>query len=412
MKILVLAGAYPHPGHPFAGTFNEKSALALRRHCEALVVLSPRPFAPRFLRIHPRWNAYSQIPSFQVREQIPVVRPAVPVIPRLGSSLWIDSSAYVFIRKVARQLHSRFKFDAIMSFDLGETGGVAWRLGRYLEIPASGWASGEDVKYPKSSALAAVVRRAIQNLSCVFYQTEELLARGRDLLGDTMTPEVAQRQSVLPHGIPDPPVIARERIRKEVRTRLGIRDEEILVLNVSRMTRAKGIFELLDAFDLAVTRNPLMRGVWIGAKPGFDDSRAADERIRATASLQGMFSLLPACNPDKVWEYLCAADIFAFPSHREGMSNSLLEAMVMNVPAVAFAIPSNCEIDAGTGVLRMVPPFDVRVFSEQLTYLSFSPETRASLGQLGATLVGERFRAEKNMEQALRRISGMVRAEA
>jgi hypothetical protein len=60
----------------------------------------------------------------------------------------------------------------------------------------------------------------------------------------------------------------------------------------------------------------------------------------------------------------------------------------------------------------MVPPFDVRLFSEQLTHLSFSAETRTSLGQLGANLVGERFRVEKNMEQALRKIAGVVRAEA
>jgi glycosyltransferase involved in cell wall biosynthesis len=295
-----------------------------------------------------------------------------------------------------------------MSFDLVETGGIAWRLGRYLGIPASGWGFGEDVRYPRSSPLGEVVKRAIQNLNCVFYQSEELKAIGKDLLGDAMTREIALRQRVLPHGIPSPPVLERQEVRKRIREELGISETEILVLNVSRVTRPKGVFELLEAFELAAAKDPLMRCVWVGAKSGFDESLIVQERIRASPLLKEKVKLLSACSPDQVWEYLCAADIFAFPSHREGMSNSLLEAMAMKLPAVAFAIPPNCEIDQGAGVLMMAPPFDVQLFSEHLIYLSSSSEARMRLGKSGAAIVEDRFQVSRNMECALRGLADVT----
>jgi glycosyltransferase involved in cell wall biosynthesis len=145
-----------------------------------------------------------------------------------------------------------------------------------------------------------------------------------------------------------------------------------------------------------------MHCVWVGANPGFDESRLVEAQIQSRPALRRRFRFLPACDPPKVWEYLCAADIFAFPSHREGISNSLLEAMAMEIPAVCFAIPSNCEIDSGEGALLMVPPLNVRLFSEQLVQISRSADKRLRHGKLGAALVKDRFQVETNMKRALK----------
>jgi glycosyltransferase involved in cell wall biosynthesis len=121
------------------------------------------------------------------------------------------------------------------------------------------------------------------------------------------------------------------------------------------------------------------------------------KQLAENPGLRQKVRLLPACNPDTVWEYLCAADIFAFTSHREGMPNSLLEAMVMKVPAVAFAIPPVSEIEAGTGALLLVPPFNIDLFAAALVNLAASPESRARLGEKGKDQVMDRFMVWKNM---------------
>ncbi len=66
---------------------------------------------------------------------------------------------------------------------------MAWRLGRTLGIPASGWAFGGDVRFPHTSPAGWVVRRAIERFDLIFYQSHELLeqADNHDLEGYCQT---------------------------------------------------------------------------------------------------------------------------------------------------------------------------------------------------------------------------------
>ena len=120
--------------------------------------------------------------AFEVRDGVAIHRPAYFQIPRLGSAYWIDRGAFFWCRRKARELHRRFNFDAIISFDLLGSGGLAWRLGYDLGIPASGWATGGDVRQTPGSHLERVVSQAIERLDMVFYQSRELLQVAARLL--------------------------------------------------------------------------------------------------------------------------------------------------------------------------------------------------------------------------------------
>ncbi|MGH8055646.1 MAG: glycosyltransferase family 4 protein, partial [Candidatus Entotheonellia bacterium] len=111
--------------------------------------------------------------------------------------------------------------------------------------------------------------------------------------------------------------------------------------------------------------------------------------------------LLPACAPEHIWDCLCGADLFAFTSYREGMPNSLLEAMAMGVPAVAFAIPSVLELDGGQGAVLTVPPFDASLLAEAILRLLNSPAERGQLGEQGKARILERYMVKDNMATAL-----------
>ena len=93
--------------------------------------------------------------------------------------------------------------------------------------------------------------------------------------------------------------------------------------------------------------------------------------------------LLPACPPDRVWEYLCGADLFVLPTYREGMPNSLLEAMAMGVPSVASSIPPILDIDHTGAGLVTVPPRDAARLLSELVRLADSPFERLRVGQNG-----------------------------
>jgi GalNAc-alpha-(1->4)-GalNAc-alpha-(1->3)-diNAcBac-PP-undecaprenol alpha-1,4-N-acetyl-D-galactosaminyltransferase len=119
--------------------------------------------------------------------------------------------------------------------------------------------------------------------------------------------------------------------------------------------------------------------------------------------------ILPGCPPTQIWDYFAASDVFAFPSFREGMPNSLLEAMMAGLPAVAFGIPSIQDISRFGDGLMQVPPFEFSAFGEGLQRLIADPSLRRQIGERGRALARRHFSIESNMQSAVARISRLVR---
>jgi glycosyltransferase involved in cell wall biosynthesis len=410
MKILVV-GAFPRVTHPYSAVFNQRCVAALQEHGQVVEVLAPRPYLPRvaaYLPLEQRWKTWAAIKPNEVRDGISVSRPAYFQIPGIGAAFWVDQGAFFCCRGIARRLHRRVGFDAIVSFDLIDAGGLSWRLGKDLGIPASGWAFGSDLRHPAVSHLGRVALRALSNLDLVFYQSAELFQIGARLLDIDPARMDTNKHVILPHGVPEPRADGRNAARLRVRSSLNIREHEIVILSVASILRDKGVFELLHAMSLAVDRDCRLRCLLVGSLPGFDETGVVLKALESSPGLKEHVTLLPACNPDKVWEYLCGADLFAFPSHNEGMPNSLLEALAMGLPAVAFAIPPVLQIERGSGGLVTVPPFSCTELSEAILRLAASGDERARIGARGRTQVMEHFMINKNMAEAVRRIAQMV----
>jgi teichuronic acid biosynthesis glycosyltransferase TuaC len=394
-----------------AASFNERSVVALQDLCEETRVLAPRPYAPPVLSsFHPRWKTYRDIPLYELRNNVAVYRPAFPQLPKITGSFCIDGGAFLWCRRVARRLHRLVGFDAILSFDLLGAGGIAWKIGRDLEIPAAGWATGDDVRVKVSSAQGRAVARALERLDLIFYQSRELLdVAAASFFGAARNDSSLDRHIVIARGIPEPPQLQKQSIRRVVRQQLGVAETDVLVVCIGRIVREKGIYELSEAVLRAAEHNPKIRCAIIGSDPGFDETNLLVARLYNRPGFDKI-TLVPTCGPETVWECLCAADIFAFTSYREGMPNSLLEAMSMGVPAVAFSIPPVVEIESDTGALVLVPPFDSKLFSEALLRLAGSPAERVRIGEAGQREVSNRFMIRKNTNLAFNHLQSLVRS--
>jgi glycosyltransferase involved in cell wall biosynthesis len=200
--------------------------------------------------------------------------------------------------------------------------------------------------------------------------------------------------------------------RTRIRRELSVAEDQTLVLNIGRISREKGIFELLEALSIAIRRNPRISCFIIGAAPAFDESTTVQVEINKNPIFMDKVKLLPACSPDEVWGYLCAADIFAFTSYHEGMPNSLLEAMGMGVPSIAFSIPPVEELESGTGSPLLVPAFDSRQYSEAILRLAASPDDRSRIGEMGRRRVYDRYMVKTNMAVAFERLLELVKKQS
>jgi len=117
-----------------------------------------------------------------------------------------------------------------------------------------------------------------------------------------------------------------------------------------RLHVGKGLLELVDAWSLVVEKIPEARLWIVGEGPLRDElyQNIRDRQLHRSAFLPGVF--------DDVDELLYGADVFILPSHEEGMSVSLLEAMSVGLPCIATDIPGNQALVQGGQYGILVPP--------------------------------------------------------
>jgi glycosyltransferase involved in cell wall biosynthesis len=163
-----------------------------------------------------------------------------------------------------------------------------------------------------------------------------------------------------------PDALARARIRAE----LGVPEDRIVVIIVSRLVRHKGHPELLEAMqnqnaELWVVGERLASDHGEDLEPYFAASTAHIRRL-------GYREDIPAL--------LAAADIFALPSHFEGLPMSVIEAMLTGLPIIATNIrgPREQVLDGETGLL--VPSRNAPALAGALQRLISDPALRTRLG--------------------------------
>ncbi len=166
---------------------------------------------------------------------------------------------------------------------------------------------------------------------------------------------------------PDPAV------RAAIRSGLGTAAERVVVVIVSRLVRSKGYPELLTAMAAL----PEVELWVVGERLPSD--RGEDLAPLFAASGMGPRLKLLGYRED-VPAILAAADIFALPSHFEGLPMVLIEAMLAGLPVVASDIPGPREqvLDGVTGFL--VPRADERALARALGELAEVPERRRAMG--------------------------------
>jgi glycosyltransferase involved in cell wall biosynthesis len=399
MRILAAAPTFPSTSHPFAGIFTANIVATLRELGHDVVVLCPTPFVPPGLANVGRWKQYADIAKESEFEGVPVYRPSTVVIPRLFQAFWSDEAAWLGSRRFVKQLHQQKPFDAVIGFDLGGAGGLAWRLAKDLGVPAAGWAYGSEVRINPTTGPGKSVSEAINKLNVVFYQSSEL----RECAASMVNRDLANdpRQLVLPHGIRigetrAPSVATAANLRKS----WGAEPDDRIILSIGRVRRDKGVFDLVEAFAVVGAAEPLARLVIVGAMPPRDDSEELSRQV-AMSPFRDRIRVMPALEPSKVPDAMSTADIFAFTSYLEGMPNVVLEALLFETPTVAFDIPPLREADPESSALTLVPKGDVDELAAGIAHLLNHQTDAAARTVAGHQLLDQKFNMRRNLATAL-----------
>lgn len=146
-----------------------------------------------------------------------------------------------------------------------------------------------------------------------------------------------------------------------LRRSLAIPPDAPVIGFVGRLTRDKGITDLLDVFRTLSAERPDLRLILIGP---FEEDDAVDADTRAFIDKTPAIVHVPKTNDVRLYYHLC--DVIAFPSQREGFPNVILEAACAGVPAVGYLATGvrDAIVDGVTGAL--VPLRDAKAMAHAI----------------------------------------------
>lgn len=158
---------------------------------------------------------------------------------------------------------------------------------------------------------------------------------------------------------------------------------------VGRLEPRKGHADLVDAARVVLDHVPGARFVMIGDGPARAEleQRTVRHRIAHRVDMRGMV-------PDGA-RLLTEMSLFVLPSHVEGMSNALLEAMAAGLPVVATDVGGNAEVvvEGETGLL--VPPRDPAALGQAILVMLKDPERARAMGAAGRARALEHFSVQR-----------------
>lgn len=321
MHVLVVAIVFPSPGNPIPGNFIGQQVLALAERVERITVLSPAPMMPHFMPKFGRFAAKVPLPEryILVPDRCEVLFPRYLKAP---GNLFLSWTKMQWCRLVDKTI-ARFTHSYPVSIIHAHTGSV------------SSWASIQAAKRHKIPCAVTYHGSEVHTALAGRQQGWELC---RDSFGaaDLNLPvsralEAILRSSIQPVGRCETLLLGVDRRRFFPALELALEPQ---VLYVGRIERAKGVYELLDAWVRVLAHCPDARLTLIGEdRTGGSvhrevQSLGIDENVILTGPLSG----------HQVADMMRRSRIFCLPSHNEGTPVCIMEALSCGLPVVATRV--------------------------------------------------------------------------
>lgn len=321
MKVVVLTTSYPRQAGDAAGRFVAEGVEVLRRNGVDVAVVSPTAF--RHYGI-----AYGAGVAGNLRR-----RP------------WLGAALPLMLGSFARAARGAARGADLVHAHWLPAGAVALATGRPFVVQV--WGTDVELARRMRPLAGTVLRRARLTIA-----PSSALAQEAERLG-------AREVRVIPNGVAVPDDVGREA-------------EPLEILFAGRLSREKGILELVEAAD------------------GMELVVAGDGPLRERVPQARGF--VPH---DQLTDLYARAAVVACPSHREGFGVACAEAMAHGRPVVASAVGGLLDLVVHEETGLLVPPRDVPALRSALERLIGNPDLRRRFGAAARARILEHFSWER-----------------
>ena len=181
--------------------------------------------------------------------------------------------------------------------------------------------------------------------------------------------------SVIPNGIPFKLTDSIDR-RAVVRARLGLPSDALIAVMVGSLVVRKGPIDFVRSAARAIAQDSQLHFLVLGQGP----LREPGERLARELGVAGRVRFLG--HRSDVHELLEAADIYVQPSHYEGLSIAMLEALAAGLPMVSTRVEGLEEVLVDGRGAYVCDVGDIEGVARGLVTLERNPALRKELSTL------------------------------
>ena len=179
--------------------------------------------------------------------------------------------------------------------------------------------------------------------------------------------------TVIPNGI-DTDYFDKIPKDQTLRKKLGIHDDDIVLISVANLHVNKGHKFLLEAFESLYKNHGNIKLLLIG------DGTEKENLLKQIKNYNSKNSILFLGTRNDVPKLLKISDIFVLPTIFEGMSNAIMEAMACELPIITTNIPENLSILNNNSAL-LIPSKNTHALLQSINKLITNSKLRRSLGK-------------------------------
>ncbi|MGQ0713218.1 MAG: glycosyltransferase [Gemmatimonadaceae bacterium] len=407
IRALVVSHAYPRHSTPWHGSFVHRWNLGLRAMGIEVHVFQLADWSPSwpFAAIDASWReAYEwRRDLHDDRDGIPIHHPLVfyPRPHRLFPRDPWEVQSRTLVRYCQRDARLR-SADVVVGHFMVPDGYHALRLGEALGIPVVAVAWGDDVH-----AWPERLPTWRQHLQAVLKSINAPVACSQRLADDAnrWLPSPRMDWKVIYGGVDLErfrPCAQSVQMRRDALPALAERldDRSKVLLILGQRIIAKGYLELLDAWQRVYAGAPDWHLVMAGVDRGDVDVGAEIE----TRGLQRRAHWIGPVSDTAV--ILQASDAFVLPSHNEGLSLSVLEALATGLPVITTNVGGHAEVIRGPLEGWLIDPRNVEqlvgALRELVSLTEAEREQRSTAARRAAARIGTPRENAERFGQLLR----------
>jgi len=365
MRVLMVSPQF----RPIVGGYEraaERLAASLAARGHGVTVLAERRY--------PAWPKRESFDHVELRRWWCWYRPGVHVATSLLGLLWT-----LALRG--------WRFEVWHAHQYGHHAAVTVLMGKLLRRPVvlklTSSCAGGIAQSLRGARFATILRFLHRRVDGVAAPTRETAREAVDF------GIPSHRVRVVPNGVDVRRLMPTPRCeRRRCKEALGVPDVPIAI-SIGRLVQPKQIDLMIQAWALAMAH---VREPWMLVIVGEGQERAS---LEAQAMRLGLGqSVRFVGHQANIEAWLSCAELFLQSSSREGLSNTMLEAMAAGLPVVITAVSGTKECVGETGAGRVVPIGDTDALAAALVELASDPVARDRCGAVARRVVDEGFSVE------------------